>query len=458
MNPIETLWGLVEKQPDSLALASAKLNMNFRDLGDNVSRFAAVLKKRGVKHGHVVAIEGPAELEVVLVLAALQLGATSLSASKTVLDNYRDKIDHVIVPDEALMLELGAVQPLLEPQPLDHEDIVRISFSSGTTGIPKGIPFTAGALKPRTEDFRELVIKEPFMALLGVDTVTGFLSLTWSLFNGDPYYIPGPPNENLELISKHKIQMISVSPARLENLIEEQEAKLKELDLKFVLTAGSMITPNLAARTKATLGADMGYVYGSTEVGSASFGPYVQEVPNQVGKLVSDVEFEIVDDNLDPLPQGETGNIRYRKPSMPNEYWHSASSRGNGIFEGWFYPGDQGFLSSKNELHLLGRNDDLVNAAGSKFNLVQLDLWLQDSGLFTDVASFTTSDVVGEVGIGIAFVAKQPPIPEILVKRLQEFLPNLEVKVLLQLEAIPRNKMDKVVRNELQKLAKESNV
>jgi acyl-coenzyme A synthetase/AMP-(fatty) acid ligase len=44
------------------------------------------------------------------------------------------------------------------------------------------------------------------------------------------------------------------------------------------------------------------------------------------------------------------------------------------------------------------------------------------------------------------------------VKRLREFLPNLQVKVLLQLEAIPRNKMDKVVRNELQTLAKEHNV
>mgnify|MGYP000284691238 CR=1 FL=1 len=75
-----------------------------------------------------------------------------------------------------------------------------------------------------------------------------------------------------------------------------------------------------------------------------------------------------------------------------------------------------------------------------------------------DVASFTTSDNVGEVEIGIAFVAKQPPVPEILVKRLREFLPNLQVKVLLQLGAIPRNKMDKVVRIELQKLAKENNV
>jgi acyl-coenzyme A synthetase/AMP-(fatty) acid ligase len=406
----------------------------------------------------VVGIQGPAELEVVMVLAALQLGATTLSVSKTVLENFSNKVDHVLAPNEAFMLELGTVQPLTTPEALADEDIVRISFSSGTTGIPKGIPFTAGALNPRTEDFRELVTYEPFMALLGVDTVTGFLSLTWSLFNGNPYFIPSGPAENLQVISEHGIRMISVSPARLENLLDEQESKQLPLKLEFVLTAGSMITPNLAKRTLKTLGAKMGYVYGSTEVGSASFGPYDESTPNQVGKLVSDVDFEIVNDDLDPLPRGQVGNIRYRKPSMPNEYWNSTSSRGNGIFEGWFYPGDQGSLTENNELVLLGRNDDLVNAAGSKFNLVQLDLWLQDSGLFADVASFTTSDNVGEVEIGIAFVAKQPPVPEILVKRLREFLPNLQVNVLLQLGAIPRNKMDKVVRIELQKLAKENNV
>lgn len=458
MNPIEQLWSLVAKQPDSLALISSKVRMNFRDLGDNVSRFAAVMRKRGIKHGDVLGVEAPAEIEVVIVLAALQLGAATLSVSKTVLDNFRSNIDHLVIPDESFMLELGTVQPLIEPQKLEPNDIVRISFSSGTTGVPKGIPFTAGALNPRTEDFRELVIKEPFMALLGIDTVTGFLSLTWSLFNGNPYFIPAGPVENLKVISEHGIKMISVSPARLENLLDEQEKANLPLSLEFVLTAGSMITPTLANRTLQTLGAQMGYVYGSTEVGSASFGPYVEQTPNQVGALVSDVEFEIVSDDLEPLPIGEVGNIRYRKPSMPDEYWNSKSSRGNGIFEGWFYPGDQGKLTEQSELILLGRNDDLVNAAGSKFNLVQLDLWLQDSGLFTDVASFTTSDNAGEVQIGIAFVAKQPPIPEILLKRLNEFLPNLQVKVLLHLEAIPRNKMDKVVRIELQKLAKEHNV
>ena len=455
MNPISKLWSLVASQPDSLALASSKLKMNYRDLGDNVARFAAVLLKRGVKHGDVVGIEAPAELEAVLVLACLQLGATSLSVYKTVLDAFRSDIDHLIRVDQNMMLELGTVAPLLEPQFLEAEDIVRISFSSGTTGTPKGIPFTAAALNPRTEDFRELVIEEPFMSLLGLDTVTGFLSLTWAIFNGDTYFIPGTPSENLEVISRFGIQMISVSPARLENLLDEQEKRQLELGLKFVLTAGSMITPSLAARTLSILGAKMGYVYGSTEVGSASFGPYVEATPNQVGKLVSDVEFEIVDDNLVPLPVVEIGNIRYRKPSMPSEYWKSISSRGNGIFEGWFYPGDQGQLTRNNELLLLGRNDDLVNAAGNKFNLVQLDLWLQASDMFVDVASFTTSDVAGETEIGIAFVAKQPPIPEILVKRIREFLPNLEIKILMQIDAIPRNKMDKVIRKELQLMAKD---
>jgi len=94
----------------------------------------------------------------------------------------------------------------------------------------------------------------------------------------------------------------------------------------------------------------------------------------------------------------------------------------------------------------------VVNAAGNKFNLLTLDLWLQDTALFDDVASFTYETPSGS-RVGLAFVSANPPEPHILVQRIQSFLPNFQIGQLLRLSALPRNKMDKVDRNELSKLA-----
>jgi acyl-coenzyme A synthetase/AMP-(fatty) acid ligase len=107
-------------------------------------------------------------------------------------------------------------------------------------------------------------------------------------------------------------------------------------------------------------------------------------------------------------------------------------------------------------LILEGRNDDLVNSGGSKFNLAQLDLWLADSGLFEDVASFTETDQTGETLIGIVFVSNQKPDPETLISSLKNFLPTLKLSKMFAVDAIPRNKMDKVDRVAIQQLIQEN--
>jgi hypothetical protein len=94
----------------------------------------------------------------------------------------------------------------------------------------------------------------------------------------------------------------------------------------------------------------------------------------------------------------------------------------------------------------------LVNAGGAKFNLLELDTWLKESELFDDVASFSYNNEFDEPVIGVAFVAKLSPIPELLTKRLQDFLPNLKIATLIRLDGLPKNKLDKVDRKALAKL------
>ncbi|MFM2385166.1 MAG: AMP-binding enzyme, partial [Actinomycetota bacterium] len=108
MNPLNKLWSLAESQPDSLALASTAVQMNYRDLADNVARFAGALRAAGVRKGDVVAIQLQPELEAVLILATTQLGAVSLSASKLLLDSYSKDIDFLITGDATQLSKVKA--------------------------------------------------------------------------------------------------------------------------------------------------------------------------------------------------------------------------------------------------------------------------------------------------------------------------------------------------------------
>jgi acyl-coenzyme A synthetase/AMP-(fatty) acid ligase len=444
--------------------------MNYRELSDNVARFAASLRQEGVRKGHVVAVQLQPELEAVLILAITQLGAVSLSASKLLLDNYNKQIDFLItgdetqlskvntriVIDEEFMLRLGSMAKITEPEALEPEDLVRLSFSSGTTGIPKGIPFTAERLELRSASAqRNWMQLTPGMSLLGLDTITGILALFWSVTRGSTFYVSRSAQENLELIQAKGIRAIETSPAKLKELLEiatENETH----PLQQIFIAGSLLNDALALDCAKVFGVNPSYLYGSTEVGAASVGAFEPSENNRLGRLVSDVELEIVDANLNPVSVGELGNIRYRKVGMPAEYWNSSSTHLKGFVDEWFYPGDEGWLSAEAYLYLAGRNDDVVNAAGSKFNLQTLDLWLSETKLFDEVASFSYQDA-GETKVGIAFVSKNPPEPHVLVEKLRNHLPNLQLGEIIRMSSLPRNNMDKVDRRAIVELAEESN-
>ena len=432
--------------------------MTYRDLVGSVRLIAAKLRQFGVTKSKIVGISLRPEFETVVSLALLQLGAVSLTSSPSILRSYKNQIDFLItgeiqigfspsrqlVIDSAFLDSLGASAPLEQVSEIEDNEIVRLVFSSGTTGTPKGIEFTKKNLLTRSASARSnWMPADPFMSLLGLDTVTGMQTFFWSVFNGKTWLSPTTAKGNCDLISKYQVEAIKTSPARLQELLAVLEAEPQPINLKFVEVAGSLLTRRVGEQCERLTKIKPLYLYGSTEVGTVTKGFFNATEPENVGSKVSDVEFEVVD-----------GRVRYRKADMPNSYWLNPATGDSGFIDGWFYPGDLGRLDEAGNLHLLGRIDDLVNAGGAKFNLLELDSWLKESELFDDVASFSILNEFGEAGIGLAFVSKQPPIPELITNRIRDFLPDLAVSHIIRLAQLPKNKLDKIDRNELARITK----
>jgi acyl-coenzyme A synthetase/AMP-(fatty) acid ligase len=466
VNPVERFFASAVATPDAPAIVSLGGTLKFGDVADTVRRMASKLEQSGVRPGSVVGVNARPEIEAVATLALMQLGAVSMHVSETILRGYRDSIDLVVsdsftrgagdLPLIEVSLEfvrsLATVSPREEVAELDADDLVRIVFSSGTTGTPKGVPFSAAYLDSRVDAaHRNWITTTPFMCVLGHDTAAGFLTFMWAMFTGETYFAGGGAKTNLALIAANNIAAIKASPARLADLLTEAQSHgTKGITLQTVEVAGSLIPTKTVAECETVFGVSPTYLFGSTEAGTVSRGPVDPTNPSMVGNIIDDIDVDVVDDSGAPLAMGIEGILRFRRAGMPSNYWKSDKSTGfSGFRDGWFYSGDYGHVDDSGRMWLAGRRDDLVNAGGAKFNLFELDHWLVESGLFLDAASFQFTTEAGATSIGIAFVTKHPPEPSILRERLKDFLPDLTLGKLLRVEEIPRNQLGKVVRAQL---------
>ena len=467
MNPISKFFEVCKSKPQEIAIASTEIQITFHDLELSVRLFAAAFSHAGVKAGDFVAISAKTEVECVATLALLQLAAVSMSGSEPVLRSYQNQIDFLItdngdnmfptnkkiVIDQEFMAGLGRFKPVSDVSETNEQDFVRMVFSSGTTGTPKGVPFTAKNLVTRTNSANSNWMPElPFMSLLGLDTVTGMQTFYWAMFSGNKFFVSTNGPNNLTLIRKFDVRCIKSSPARLKDLLSAAEVEPTPTCLKVVEIAGSLLEVKTVENCERILGINPTYLYGSTEVGTVTKGAFSKSKPNKVGRPVEDVEFGIADESGVSVANGVIGRIRYRKAEMPEDYWLTPSSGKTGFLDGWFYPGDIGVVNDQGELELQGRSDDVVNLGGSKFNLLELDTWLQGLALFDEVATFQFQDASGATEIGIAFVSENPPIPELLLKRVRAFIPDLNFKHMLRVKKLPRNRLDKVDRKALAEL------
>lgn len=456
--------------PDGLAIVSPSVTMSYGDLAAAVRRTAAGLRKSGVKPGQIVGVRARPEWEAVLTLAIMHEAAVSLHASRPVLQAYAPHIDLVLTEGSlsgeagfagrvinvgpAFMESLGAVSGEIEPQPFDGDDVCRVVFSSGTTGTPKGIAFTVATVRARTEAARMTWMPpDPYVCLLGIDTVSGFITFGWCVLNGAPWVIPGAAATQVGVLSDVGARSIKTSPAQLSELLDAIEAlgDPPPLALEVVMVTGASLSGQLAQRCRRVLGVDAQYLYGSTEAGAMTLGTVDPEHPGRVGALIDPSRLRIVRGPDRALcGVGVVGDIECRTSLDIAGYWNGGDA--NVAFGGgWFRPGDRGSIDEMGVLQLAGRTDDLVNAGGTKLNLAQLDLRLAEIDLFSDAASFSFTEPGGLRGVGVVFVADGDPSPDAVARAVRDHLSGLTVSRLVRVAELPRNARGKVSRIDLER-------
>lgn len=331
---------------------------------------------------------------------------------------------------------------------------VRIVFSSGTTGKPKGIAFTEKMLEERhINGYERWMSQGPVISLLGISSSSGFQTYFGAVKRKETYFAPGSPEENFELIRAHEIRSLLGSPVQISKLVDVAISRQESLpSLIEIQSAGSILPTHLARLAERFLGGKVRTLYGSAEVGTIAARDQISEDPFYMGMVYPTVDLEIVNEQDEVLPFGEEGIVRYRKEGMATEYYMNPEATKLAFKDGWFYPGDKGRLDSERGLYLAGRVSESFNSGGVKIDPIRIDNFAIESQGVLDAAAFTFEDERAVQRIALAVVSDEGFDVIAFISKLKSTFGEAHPQVVFQINEIPRNETGKVLRSKLTEL------
>ncbi len=364
-----------------------------------------------------------------------------------------------------------AAQPADDPgAPVGAEDTCYQLYTSGTTGLPKGVEITNSNMVHMLEQ-----------------TLTGPLAMTPEAVNlvcmplfhvsGSGWALGGVYSgaesillrdvdlqEILSGIQDHGITHSVFVPAVLQFLLAQPNVSDFDYStLKAIVYGASPITEEVLVGAMATFGADFYQVYGLTETTAGITqllpedhdpgGPRA-ELLRSCGKAVVNHELRIVDrDSGETLGDGEVGEIWIRGPQVMKGYWNNAQATAESITDdGWFKSGDAGYLVD-GYLFIHDRVKDMIISGGENIYPAEIENVLMAHPDIADAAVIgIPSDRWGETVKAIITPASDALTEEQVISHCRQSLAHYKCPTSVDwLETIPRNPSGKILKTELRK-------
>jgi acyl-CoA synthetase (AMP-forming)/AMP-acid ligase II len=459
-------------RPGHSALVDGDLVVTYAAFTARVRRMAAWLVERRPPADRPVGVWLKDTIEHLVTLYALARAGIAILPMdiRWTTDEARNVARHfgaslVLVEPDAPPLD-GLVSATPGEAPADYQVFPSdatapfvLSLSSGTTGRPKGPLITHAQFLAR---FRTHWIN------LGLNGRDRFVSATPLYFGGGRTFAmsvlfaggtvilkppPTAPEELVACVARHRATSLFLVPTQFRRLLALTDADLAPLrGLHLLLSSGAPLVPEERVAIRDRLSANFFEYYASTEGGGVSL-LTPDDLANRattVGRPVFGVEVEIVDDQDQPVPAGETGSLRYRGPGCATAYHADPEASAEAFRDGWFYPGDLASLDEDGFVTLRGRRKEVIIRGGVNIHPVDIEAALN---AHPDVAESAAIGMPSaEFGEEVAaFVRLHRPVGvEALVAFARARLarpkwPSLVVVV----EDMPRNSAGKVLKREL---------
>ena len=261
------------------------------------------------------------------------------------------------------------------------DDTAFLTYTSGTTGPPKGAMNTHRNVVFNSQAYRQWCGLGPDDVILGVAPlfhITGLIAgVTTSLLLGAPLVLAYrfEPSAMLETIRDERATFTVGSITVFIALMNAPDAQREALaSLTRIWSGGAPIPPSTVKAFQAQFGQYIHNIYGLTETTSPSHGvPYDATAPVDdasgalsVGVPVFNTVVRIVGDDGRDLPAGEVGEIVTSGPMVVPGYWNKPEETAHALPGGALHTGDVGYMDATGWFYIVDRKKDQINAGGYK--------------------------------------------------------------------------------------------
>lgn len=499
----ELLRRTATRLPNKVAVIDGERTYTYQQFDHYSDRFAAALARLGVSKGDRVSILAPNCVEFEIAF----FGITRVGAIATTINyGYREReIAHQIndsgtstlVVHETLLEMADAArdatpnlkrQIVIKPTSEDADsfwgllenaprtppsvsinpmqDLAALPYSSGTTGLQKGVMLTHFNLTSniaqligrsgeesamREEDV--LLVHLPLFHIYGLN-----LLMTGMIGSGGTQVMMGrfDMDEFLGLLSRHRVtQMYTVPPVGLGLTQYPGVANTDLSALRLGLIGAAPLSADMQQRVSDVVRAPIIQGYGLTETSPLANVDFVEPEfarHGSVGPAVSDTEEKVVDldEGTKELAPGEIGELLIRGPQVMKGYYNNDAATAETITEdGWLHTGDIVRMDEDGYVWILDRKKELIKYKGFQVAPAELEGLLLEHPAVADAAVIGKADVEsGE--IPKAFVVRKPDteisgddIMGFVASKIATFKRIREVEFI---DAIPKNPSGKILR------------
>ena len=378
-----------------------------------------------------------------------------------------------------------AGDPVPEPVPVAANDPLYILYTSGTTGVPKGVVRENGghavALAWSMANIYGIGAGDTFWAASDVGWVVGhsyivyaplLVGATTLLFEGKPV---GTPDHGTfwRTIARHGVKTFFTAPTAIRAVRKEDPdaAFLKDIGtggLQAIFLAGERADPDTIGWLEAQTGLPVIDHWWQTELGWPAIASCfalgdLRRKRGSAGFPVPGYKFAILDESGNPLPAGESGAVTIQAPLAPGAFrtlWNNQAGfdRNFASFPGYYETGDAGHIDDEGFLHIMGRTDDIINVAGHRLSTGQMEQIVAQQDGVAECAVIGADDAIKGM-IPIAFVvpragaADEATLSAAVIKAVREELGAVAaLKTAYVIPQLPKTRSGKILRNLLRQI------